>query len=181
MQSVMVNGAGDLALAAERVDVRLGRPVAYQDIGGVRRVVSAAWVALGPKEAGFRLGPYDRAHPLVIDPVITWATYLGGSGTDQAFGIAVDAAGNSYVTGDTASIDFPTTDGSDLAADADVFVTKLDADGPVLVYSGYIGGDGSDGGRAIALDLQRQCLRGGLHRLHRLSDHRRRLPAGARR
>ena len=91
----------------------------------------------------------------MIDPVITWATYLGGSGADEAFAIAVDSAGNSYVTGDTDSINFPTTDGSRLAIGAsmtDVFVTKLNPTGQALVYSVYIGGSGSDGAGALPVD-----------------------------
>jgi Beta-propeller repeat len=155
VQKVAVDDAGDLVLTTAGAPVRLGRPVAYQEIGGVRRAVAAAWSPRGPKEAGFRLGPFDRSHALVIDPVITWATYLGGSGADQAFAIAVDSAGNSYVTGDTDSINFPTTDGSRLAIGAsmtDVFVTKLNPTGQALVYSVYIGGSGTDGGRGIAVD-----------------------------
>ena len=155
VQTVAVDDAGDLVLATAGAPVRLGRPAAYQEIDGVRRAVSAAWSTRGAKEAGFRLGPYDRSHALVIDPVITWATYLGGNGADQAFAIAVDSAGNSYVTGDTDSTNFPTTDGSRLAVGAsqtDVFVTKLNPTGQALVYSVYIGGSGTDGGRGIALD-----------------------------
>jgi hypothetical protein len=156
VHKVAVDDAGDLVLATEGPPVRLGRPIAYQEIDGVRRAVSAAWSARGSKEAGFRLGPYDRSHALVIDPVFeTWATYLGGNAADQAFAIAVDSAGNSYVTGDTDSTNFPTTDGSRLAAgvsQTDVFVTKLNPTGQALVYSVYIGGSGTDGGRGIAVD-----------------------------
>ena len=155
IQKVAVDDAGNLVLTTAGAPVRLGRPAAYQEIEGVRRAVSVAWSTRGSKEAGFRLGPYDRAHALVIDPVITWATYLGGNGADEAFAIAVDSAGNSYVTGDTDSINFPTTDGSRLAIGAsmtDVFVTKLNPTGQALVYSIYIGGSGTDGGRGIAVD-----------------------------
>jgi hypothetical protein len=155
VQKVALDDAGDLVITTEGAPVRLGRPVAYQELDGVRRAIPVEWRTRGPKEAGFRLGPYDRSLALVIDPVITWATYLGGSGADQAFAIAVDSTGNSYVTGDTDSINFPTTDGSRLAIGAsmtDVFVTKLNPTGQALVYSVYIGGSGTDGGRGIAVD-----------------------------
>jgi hypothetical protein len=155
VQEVTVDNAGNLVLTTTGAQMRLGRPLAYQEFEGVRRAISVAWDIRGSKEAGFRLGPYERSHALVIDPVIEWATYLGGSGADQAFAIAVDRAGNSYVTGDTDSINFPTTDGSRLAIGAsmtDVFVTKLHPTGQALVYSVYIGGSGTDGGRGIAVD-----------------------------
>jgi Beta-propeller repeat len=155
VQKVTVDNAGNLVLTTAGAPMRLGRPRAYQEVEGVRRAISVAWNIRGSKGAGFRLGPYDRSHVLVIDPVIEWATYLGGSGADQAFSIAVDRAGNSYVTGDTDSINFPTTDGSRLAIGAsmtDVFVTKLNSTGQALVYSVYIGGSGTDGGRGIAVD-----------------------------
>ena len=185
VQKVAVDDTGDLVLTTAGAPVRLGKPVAYQEIDGVRRAVSVAWSTRGSNEASFRLGPYDRSHALVIDPVITWATYLGGSGADQAFAIAVDSAGNSYVTGDTDSINFPTTDGSRLAIGAsmtDVFVTKLNPTGTALVYSIYIGGSGTDGGRGIAVDPTGNAYVGGrLHHLARLPDHGGRVPAAARR
>jgi len=155
VRKVAVDDAGNLVLTTAGAPVLLGRPVAYQEIDGVRRAVSAAWRLRGSRGAGFRLGSYNRSHALVIDPVITWATYLGGNGADEAFAIAVDSAGNSYVTGDTDSINFPTTDGSRLAIGAsqtDVFVAKLNPTGRALVYSVYIGGSGTDGGRGVALD-----------------------------
>ncbi len=150
--AITIDGAGDLVLGSEQGNVRLTRPVAYQDIDGTRREIPAAWVLRGPREAGFRVGPYDRSVLLVIDPVIMWATYLGGSGNDLAFGVALDRAGNTFVTGETSSIDFPTTGTSALAGGTDVFVTKLDSSGDFLFYSVYIGGSGSEGGRAIAVD-----------------------------
>lgn len=150
--AVTIDAAGDLMLAGESGDVRLSRPVAYQDIDGARREVPAAWVVQGPREAGFRVGPYDRSALLVIDPIILWATYLGGSGNDLAFGVALDRAGSTLVTGETSSIDFPTTGTSALAGGTDVFVTKLDSLSNFLFYSAYIGGSGSEGGRAIAVD-----------------------------
>jgi beta-propeller repeat-containing protein len=144
-QRVVVDKTGDLVLATEKAPVRLGRPIAYQDIDGVRRAVSVAWSTRGPGEAGFRLGPYDRSRPLVIDPVITWATYLGDNGPEgrhqAAFGVAVDSAGNSYVTGDAI-----------LPSHIDVFVTKLNSTGQKLMYSVFIGGSEVNGGRAITVD-----------------------------
>ena len=137
---LVVDKTGDLVLATEKAPVRLGRPIGHQDIDGVRRTISVAWRIRGSGEAGFRLGRYDRSRPLVIDPVITWATYVGnndGHGQKSAFGVAVDSQGNSYVTGD---------------AMTDVFVTKLNPTGQQLIYSVFISGSGAQGGRAISLD-----------------------------
>jgi Beta-propeller repeat len=152
IRAAAVDGAGELVLTTGGPELRLSRPIAYQVIDGTRREVSVAWVVRGPTQAGFMLGPHEHSHPLVIDPVIAWATHLGGGGDDQAFGVAVDVVGNVYVTGDTTSLDFPEIGTSALAGEVDAFVTKLDANGQVLLYSAYIGGTGTDGGRAIAVD-----------------------------
>src|SRR5262249_7422111 len=98
---------------------------------------------------------------LVIDPVLAYSTYLGGSGDDAGNGIAVDGAGNVYVTGSTASTDFPTqnpvqgTYGGGVCipnACTDAFVTQLNAAGTALVYSTYLGGNDNDVGIGIAVD-----------------------------
>ncbi len=97
----------------------------------------------------FKLGAYDPTLPLVIDPVLSYSTYLGGSQHDPATGIAVDGAGAAYVTGVTESADFPTTTGvldRSLGGSADVFVAKLDPTGSTLVYATYLGGSAEDGG-----------------------------------
>ena len=98
-------------------------------------------------EVGFQVAAYDASKPLVIDPVLSYSTYLGGSDVDVGFGIAVDASGNAYVAGITYSTDFPTTAGAFQATsggDSDVFVTKLNPTGSSIVYSTYLGGSGLD-------------------------------------
>ena len=99
------------------------------------------------------LAAYDHAKPLIVDPVLFFATYLGGSSNDDGRGIAVDAAGAVYVTGETTSTDFPTLNASQLASGGgdDAFVTKLNALG-TRVYSTYLGGSSNDDGRGIAVD-----------------------------
>ena len=106
----------------------------------------------------FALAGYDPAAPVVIDPVVSYATYLGGAGLDSAGAIAVDADGNAYVTGVTDSTDFPMTTGSPLAGGTDVFVTKLAPDGATAVYSTYIGGSANDAGVGIAVDAGGQAF-----------------------
>src|SRR5439155_2612977 len=104
---------------------------------------------------GFQVAAYDPNRPLIIDPVLVYSTYLGGSGNDAGLDIAVDAAGNVYVTGDSNSTNFPTTAGAFQMAftggDEDAFAPKLNATGTALVYSTYLGG-GRDFGRSIAVD-----------------------------
>ncbi|MDD3136155.1 MAG: pectinesterase family protein, partial [Methanoregula sp.] len=86
---------------------------------------------------------------------LVYSTYLGGSADDYGRSVAVDTSGNAYVTGYTASTDFPTTTGAFQASHAggnDLFVTKLNADGTALVYSTYLGGTATDSGYSIAVD-----------------------------
>ena len=114
--------------------------------------------SLSPHVA-FQIAAYDRSKPLIIDPVLSWATYLGGNGTDTSQSIAVDGAGNAYVTGytTTSGSGFPGTTGSSIQSTFaggswDSFVTKINAAGTALVYSTYLGGSGQDLGHAIAVD-----------------------------
>ena len=93
------------------------------------------------------MAAYDPDAALVIDPVLVYSTYLGGSDHDNGSGIAVDSAGNAYVTGFTDSVDFPTANAlypDNSGGFNDVFVAKLNADGTALVYSTYLGGSRSD-------------------------------------
>jgi hypothetical protein len=102
----------------------------------------------------FALADYDPTQPLVIDPVLSYSTYLGGTGDDYAFGIAVDLAGNAYVVGQTISTDFPTVSpvqSSHGNGNSDAFVTKFSPSGD-LVYSTYLGGDCHEYAYAVALD-----------------------------
>jgi hypothetical protein len=160
-----IDAQGDLVLHAAEGNVRVKKPVIYQDMDGVRRQIEGGYTLTGVNRVGFQLAAYDTSRTLVIDPVLAYSTYLGGGpgsptsdiGKDLAFGIAADGAGNAYVTGRTTSNNFPTTAASfrpNDAAGADGFVTKLNATGSALVYSTYIGGSGGEEGRGIAVDAQ---------------------------
>jgi hypothetical protein len=101
------------------------------------------------------VGDYDRTRPLIIDPVLSYSTYLGGSGSEEGTGIAVDATGAVYVTGTTSSTDFPTVNAVQPARNgrgSDLFVAKLTPDGTALVYATYLGGSGGESGADIAVD-----------------------------
>jgi hypothetical protein len=142
---------GDLLLHTAAGDVRQSKPVAYQEANGAREQVSIDYVPSGINRIGFQVGAYDPARPLIIDPVLIYSTYLGGSGFDQGYAIAVDSFGNAYVTGQTAAIDFPTTTGAFQTnyGGGDAFVSKLNSEGTALIYSTYLNGAS---GNSIAVD-----------------------------
>jgi len=129
--------------------------MSYQLIGGSRVPVRSRYVLHGGRSYGLAAGAYDTRYPLVIDPGLLYSTYLGGSGGDQGFGIAVDTSGSAYVTGETSSSSFPSTFWGrrrELHGGGDVFVTKLNPAGSGLVYSTYLGGSGEDRGLGLAVD-----------------------------
>ena len=142
-----INRMGDLLLHTQQGDVRQSKPVAYQEVNGLKEEVPVSYIANGVGRVGFQLGSYDPALPLIIDPVLVYSTYLGGSGFDQGYAIATDSTGNAYVTGQTAAIDFPTTAGAFQTnyGGGDAFVAKLDPSGTSLVYSTYINGSSGNG------------------------------------
>lgn len=160
--------SGELQLQADGGVMLLRKPLIYQDIGGRRVPVQGGYVVQRRGkgvDVAFRLGDYDREHTLVIDPVLVYSTYLGGGLSEFATGIAVDTAGQAYVTGYTVSTDFPTQ--SPLQANLngtsnDVFVSKYSADGQSLIYSTYLGGTLNDQARGIAVNAAGEAYVTGL-------------------
>jgi len=155
-QGLSLDGHGNLLLQTGVGRLEQRAPLVYQEINGQRHAVAAEYTVDGAANTvRFAIGAYDTSKPLVIDPVLSYSTYLGGSGVDKGFDIKVDAAGNAYVTGKTGSSTFVTTPNPLQGADAggiDAFVTKLNASGTVVLYSTYLGGNGTDDGNAIAVD-----------------------------
>jgi uncharacterized protein (TIGR03437 family) len=145
---------GDLVLHARGGEVRLRKPVVYQETAGVRNEIAGGYTLQGEHQVGLEVGAYDGSRPLVIDPTLAYSTFLGGSGDDQAKAIAVDSSGNAYVTGSTASTNFPRASAvqSTFGGNGDAFVAKLNAAGSALVYSTYLGGNNNDIGLGIAVD-----------------------------
>jgi hypothetical protein len=139
---------GNLVLTAAGRELRLHRPVAYQAVDGKRRAVAANYRLRGD-DIAFELGPYDHRRELVIDPVLTYATYLGGSGFDAIMGVALDRSGIIHVAGSTMSTDFP---GSGATHPRDVFVSEFDEGGAHERASTIISGSSDDFAQAMALD-----------------------------
>jgi hypothetical protein len=141
---------GDLAISVGQSQLELKKPVVYQEVAGKRREIAGNFAIRGAHGIGFALGRYDRSLPLIIDPTLVYSTYLGGgnvtgAANDTGKVIAVDASGNVYVAGSTASNDFPVTSGAYETAFPDPgqfagFVTKLNPSGSSLIYSTYFGG-----------------------------------------
>jgi len=146
-----ISRMGDVVLYTQQGNMLQSRPAAYQEKDGVTEQVPVDYVAKDARHVGFQLGAYDQSRPLIIDPVLVYSTYLGGSGFDQGYAIAVDSLGNSYVTGQTAAIDFPTTSGAFQTkyGGGDAFIAKLNPSGSALVYSTYLSGASGNG---IAVD-----------------------------
>ncbi len=153
-ESMALDAQGDLVLHTAAGDVEEHTPVLYQEIGGARQAVSGHYVLEPDGQVGFAVGNYDSSQPLVIDPTLVYSTFLGGDDDDQGNAIAVDQAGNVYITGYTTSDDFPETDNSipGTEGNQNVFVSKLNAAGTALVYSTYVGADGTSQASGIAVD-----------------------------
>ena len=135
----------NLVLHTNVGSVQLHKPVVYQEIEGKRREIASHYVLKGTNQVGFSMAAYDHKQPLIVDPVLSYSTYLGGSNYDEGNGIAVDRAGNAYITGSTSSTDFPTQNPFQVIDSrfGNAFVTKLNVTGDALVYSTYIGGSSS--------------------------------------
>jgi len=147
VKKLQVTPEGDLSLTLPGGGVLVQKkPVVYQEIAGQRVARAGKFKLYGNRTQpvfGFEVAAYDREHPLVIDPVLLYSTYLGGSGFDAGTGIALDAAGNIYVTGTTQSTNFPLQNPyQDHRASIynQVFVTKFNPQGKALIYSTYLGG-----------------------------------------
>src|SRR5579864_1642711 len=152
-RQINVGSDGDLILDTGSGELHFKAPIVYQEANGQRLAVNGGYVIDDTTHISFRLSQYDANKPLVIDPVLLYSTYLGGSGNDQPGSIAVDSAGSVYIVGSTDSTDFPLAAlGSSDLGSPHVFIAKLDPTGSNLVYADYLGGSNQDYGYAIALD-----------------------------
>jgi hypothetical protein len=154
-----INQQGQLEIPTPFGVIHDDKPVSTQGKGKQVKTEFVVYerAADGSQAYGFKVGKYDRRKTLVIDPaILVYSGFIGGSGDDEGHSIAVDGAGNAYVTGVTTSSQatFPEIAGPDLTYNGrtDAFVAKIKADGSGLVYAGYMGGDDDDAGHSIAID-----------------------------
>ncbi len=134
--------------------VRWHKPFAYQNTETGRQEIAANFVLKKSGQVVFQIAAYDTSRPLIIDPVLVYATYLGGGGADYVSGVGIDSGGGVYVMGDTSSLNFPTTNAFRPAPPGsnDVFVAKFNSNGTALIYSTYLGGSANDYAGGIAVD-----------------------------
>jgi len=159
-----IDSQGDLILRLHNEEVRLRKPRIYQETSGSKKDIAGGYVRRGEREVGLQLAAYNAEESLVIDPVLVYSTYLGGTGDDETHGIAIDATGAAYVTGETSSANFPTTAGAfrtTSGGGTDVFVSKLNPAGNTLAYSTYLGGAGDETGNSIKVDSSGNAYVGG--------------------
>ena len=157
-EKLIVDAQGNLVLRNAAGEVQLLAPKVYQQIHGRKEEIAGQWTLAANNSAGFRLGAYDHTQPLVIDPVLMYSSFLGGSQKNVLSKIAIDDAGNAYVAGYTASGDFPaaptplaTTFGAG-AQSRGAFVAKIDPSGSNLLYSTYLSGSADEEATGLAVD-----------------------------
>jgi uncharacterized protein (TIGR03437 family) len=143
-----VTSGGDLEISAGGKSLMQRKPRVFQ---GSREIATS--YRISGREVRFEVAPYDRSRPLVIDPVLAFASYLGGTSTDIANEIATDSAGNVYVTGQTSSPNFPgLAAGAGLVGGTDVFLAKFDPTGKTLLLTVTLGSSANDTARSMAID-----------------------------
>jgi uncharacterized protein (TIGR03437 family) len=154
-RDVTIAADGSLILEVEGGELRLRKPLAWQEAEGERQPVACEFSRRGRNRIGFSVGAYDRSRALVIDPVLFYSSYLGGASGEDGWAITVDRENSAYITGSTFSLDFPGPGPIQPMGDdssGDVFVLKLNPAGNAIVYGAWLGGNSFDEGRGIAVD-----------------------------
>lgn len=154
IEAMRLDRAGNLVLETASGELVQHKPVLFQQVDGRRRPVQGGYRLLGGNRVGFEVAAYDTSKPLVIDPVLGYSSYLGGSAEDAIASLSTDDAGNLYAIGATASANFPLKGAFQPAngGGGDVFIAKFDADGKTLLYSTFMGGSNADAGTGIVVD-----------------------------
>ena len=149
-----IDADGALIASTAAGDFRQGAPSAFEiDADGGRRAMVSRFVLTGGLSFGFAAEGRDPSKALLVDPVLSYASYLGGSGTDVAYGVATAGFSEAYVVGATMSTDFPLTPGAvdPSAAGQDAFVVRVNFNGSALLGATYLGGSGADAAHDVAV------------------------------
>ena len=154
IDTLSINPMGALVLSTKNGDLHHQKPIIYQTINGKRTSVAGSYtIEADSFQVGFVIGDYDGNYPLIIDPILSYASYLGGSGPDQGVAIAVDNSGNSYVSGTSFSV-IETAEKplhNNPKGRSDIFIAKLNPEGELL-YATYLGGQDYDKVTGISVD-----------------------------
>jgi hypothetical protein len=163
-RKMRINSRGDLVLSVAGGEVELQKPLVYQQVKDGKREISANYLVTGDHRVTFSVANYDRSKPLILDPILNYSTYLGGSGKEGGFpmGIAVDNAGDAFLAGQTTSVDFPAGTNAGVTINPNPnpnngasFVAELNPAGTQLLYSTYLVGTSTnpnDGATSVAVD-----------------------------
>lgn len=152
--SVALNSSGNLAFHIPPGIVELQKPVVYQEqTDKSRRPVNGNFVVRG-NEVSLRIEDYEKDKPLIVDPVLSFSTLIGANNSTTVSGVAADESGDMFITGTTFATNYPTVNAFQLKNNGttNVFVTKLNPSGDVILYSTYIGGSAFDSAAGIAVD-----------------------------
>jgi len=151
---------GAIRLRTGQGDFQLHRPTVYQWVGTERVEIAASFELADNNLLAFEIGAYDETQPLIIDPILEYATFLGGQEDDLIHAATTDADGNAYLTGSTDGFTYPARNGFDTTFDRnlDAVITKLNPEGTAIVFSTFLGGDNSEAGYAITLDGDRNVF-----------------------
>ncbi|MGA2029387.1 MAG: SBBP repeat-containing protein [Verrucomicrobiota bacterium] len=158
VDKISIDTQGELILKLGSDEIHQLAPEIYQMQGGSRKEVSGGYRLLDARTMVFAIDKYNHDLPLIIDPILSYSTYLGGNGSDTGFAVKVDTNGFIYVAGETLSTQLPVTPGAfqkkfgggSLTGDA--FIAKFDNTGSNLVYFTYLGGSADDGALDMAID-----------------------------
>ena len=160
-KNLAVDSAGNLAMETEAGKLTLFKPLVYQMVGGEKKQIRGGYVLHQDHSVGLDIGAHDSTKALVVDPVLVYSSYLGGSGWDSAVSVKVDATGNTYLGGFTISPDFPATTmiSAEPGGNCVGFITKLDPTLSTVLFSSFFGGTNGitnclfgDGIYSIAVD-----------------------------
>lgn len=160
MSRMATDAEGNLVLGSSAGNVMLHKPLAYQMKDGARTPVDVAF-ELNHDNVGLKLGDYDHSRELVIDPTISYLTFLGGTGEDDLYAVALDSAGDAYVTGQTNSPTFPGSNLNIPTSSFSVFVSEVNPGATALVYTDIFSASADCSGNAIAVDAAGDAFVGG--------------------